>query len=201
MKSQVDINEKREQILKLCQEMLAANPRYRPMPPYMLVMILTRGGQVGRIILPDQDKRFSGEALVIDTYRPYMKYYDYDTNKASTKNEDSIPVKKPYLRECPVKPGDRIVFPYWAGVPTNIDQGMGDFRLLDERNAQLALEVPSDSQKEIQDRVFRQVEKLLGVAGQNHNGPKDIREYLEETFILIPRDARPVLEPTHIAKT
>lgn len=105
-----------------------------PLFPKVLIRVLPRAQKKGNIWLPEnKQNKPNWEAIVLRVYEPfYRKIY---LTEASWVKEDPEPeVRYTQKVECQYQPGDHIVFPHieFGQVPTPLDEGIGDYRVIPE---------------------------------------------------------------------
>jgi len=111
-----------EKLLSECaaEIYLRGGQRLTPMPPFVLVRVIPKElTTAGGIIIPDQrQNKPAAEGIVLETYAPY----DEEVVLKKTNFEGDI--IEEYIgkihRECPVKVGQRVIFPYYEGVEHKI---------------------------------------------------------------------------------
>lgn len=113
---------------------LRGGQRLTPMPPFVLVRVIPKElTSAGGIILPDvKQNKPAAEGIVLETYAPYdeeVVIRQFDANGSGDVIGENI---KKITRTCPVKTGDRVIFPYYEGVKHQI---LGDDYLLIRQSA------------------------------------------------------------------
>lgn len=122
VKVKVDIDGKSsselsEQLAQLCIDIyLSGGQRFTPLPPFVLIRVLPKDMvSEGGIVLPGvQQNKPVHEGIVLETYRPYTEEVKLKKKWADGSYEESIGI---IHRECSLKPGDRVAYPYYEGVP------------------------------------------------------------------------------------
>lgn len=102
-----------QQLRDICLEIYSlGEERLIPMNPFILVRLIPRDKMTaGGILIPDQGQNKPVfEGIVLETYRPYVV-------EETLRSEDGTSMGlKITAFECPLKPGDRVAFPYYEGV-------------------------------------------------------------------------------------
>lgn len=94
---------------------LRGGQRLTPLQPFVLVRVIPKEMvSAGGIMLPDvRQNKPVAEGIVLETYRPYTQEVPMKRTLPDGTEEEYIGIAH---FECPLKTGQRILFPYYEGV-------------------------------------------------------------------------------------
>jgi co-chaperonin GroES (HSP10) len=114
-------SELQQQLVNLCVDIyLSGAERFTPIHPFVLVRVLPKDMvSEGGIVLPNErQNKPVHEGIVLETYRPYTEEVVLkDIIHKGTAGERVIEYIGTIRRECPLKVGDRVAYPYYEGIP------------------------------------------------------------------------------------
>jgi len=117
--------------------------KVKPTKGRILVRVLGKEIKIGRITIPDFADKFQQgkpvyEGIVLEVYAPYWKriQYTYDSPQGTRE------VKKPIDVYCEpsLKPGDHILFAFWAGAKITLGDIYNEIRFIPEEEIQAVVE-------------------------------------------------------------
>jgi co-chaperonin GroES (HSP10) len=113
-------SELKQKLADLCIDAyLGGGQRFIPLPPFVLVRVLPKDlVSDGGIILPNQQQNKPvHEGIVLETFRPYEEEVVLTTVARSSAGHEIRTEEIGIIhRECPLKRGQRIAYPYYEGV-------------------------------------------------------------------------------------
>jgi co-chaperonin GroES (HSP10) len=114
------VRQEEEELDRLALELFTKHEsQFTPRFPWVLVRVLPREQQVGRILIADgkHSNKPVHEGIVLTTWQPYTtvktkSYLTYSyTEATATRHTDDIVTR----HECPVTVGDHVCYPHWCG--------------------------------------------------------------------------------------
>lgn len=158
----------------------------QPLFPNILVRVFDfEEARSGLLILPDNAQKPNHRAIVIRTWEPIKSYYKGDTHVVKSE----------------LQPGDIVVIPYWAGVPTGVNSvDEAGYRIVPENKQRdyntgriisygATQETPHIFFKQSGFHMSQAVERLLDELGArpfDKNSGKIVNQILD-SYIVIPK--------------
>lgn len=154
-------------------------PRY----PYALVWVLPKSQKIGEIYVPDKSNKPVYEGLVLRTHKSFYKYGKLPGH--FPEGTDAV-LRYQVLVSSELNPGDHILFQHFQGIPVPaLDGGVGDYRLIDEKEIYATLEYGKDSTK---DKIRRILESHYAPDTDNKDGfANDLMERADVIFHQEPK--------------
>jgi hypothetical protein len=183
---------KEQQLLTLAQAMYAERGGRiaRPMYPFVLVWILPKEQQVGLIITPDKQNKVMHEGVVINIWRPFWKLFRTKTWQENCMHcahgtPDIIQETEVHMVSG-FKPGDQILFPHWAGVPTDLGKTEGkEFRMIKEHTTYNPPDLAVGKWEYDQASVVRELQDGLMAEGIYPHHVADATERLLKKYYVV----------------
>lgn len=119
--TQASASELKQRLANLCVDIyLSGKQRFIPLPPFVLVKVLPKDMvSEGGIVLPGvQQNKPVHEGIVLETYRPYEEEVVMTDRGFDSRGREYAEYHVGKIhRECSLKRGDRVAYPYYEGVP------------------------------------------------------------------------------------
>jgi len=189
----VTLEEKLEEIDRLSQELFREHRLFTPLYPWVFVLVCKKTQQVGHIILPDKQNKTVWEGIVLATWG--QKIFE-----RGIVNKDGVRQTRCEIVRSEFGPGQRVVFPHWAGQPV---PGFNEerFRVVREHGDDKTQGVIY-GWIDVQPGMTKPVQDLLQLVAQAHTGepwpaldPKEARlleENVEDRFVVVDRETNSV---------
>lgn len=125
------IRRQKDELYELAQRMYKSfNRRIKPIYPWVLVRVLPKEQQLGRIWVPESQNKVIYEGIVLETWEPFLKSVQMREEDCPSRREYYIEVKSELY------PSDHVLFPHFEGMPVPYLNGeeKDAYRLVRETN-------------------------------------------------------------------
>lgn len=159
------IRRQKDELFDLAQRMYKSfHRRITPIYPWVLVRVLPKEQQLGRIWVPESQNKVIYEGLVLETWQPFWRSFSKD---AYDPNEEQLE----RFFESDLKPGDHVLFPHFEGMPVPYlnEEEKDAYRLVRESNS-----------KDEKCEIYGKLEYQEPIEEQ-------LREQFTEYFLMKPR--------------
>lgn len=188
---QTTLEEKLAEIDKLCQEVLTENRVFIPMYPWVFVLVCKKEQKVGSIWTPDnKQNKPTHEGIVLATWQS-------KTVERGHMTRDGVRLTRCEVLHSDLRPGDRVLFPHWAGKPVP-GYDTDRFRVVRETNWSFGQDGGIFARIEIHDEWTKPVRDMLEMIGQTHTGkawpalaPEETRlleEQIGDRYVVVDRE-------------
>ena len=107
----MSVEEKLAEIDRLCEELFIENRVFTPIYPWCFVLVCQKEQKIGHIIAPsDRQNKTVWEGIVLATWNSRTVERGYV-------NQDGARRTRCVVEKSAIVPGERVVFPHWAGAP------------------------------------------------------------------------------------
>lgn len=185
------IRRKKDELFDLAQRMYKSfYRRITPIYPWVLVRVLPKEQQLGKIWMPESQNKVMYEGIVLETWQPFLK--------AVQMKEVDCPSRRDYIEvKSELQLGDHVIFPHFEGMPVPYlnEEEKDAYRLVRE----LARPGSKDDEKcviygklEYQEPIEEQLFKALPEAKMLYGeGTKAVIKGLLRDFYVVRKTAEP----------
>lgn len=180
------IRRQKDELFELAQRMYKSfHRRITPIYPWVLVRVLPKEQQLGRIWMPESQNKVIYEGLVLETWQPFWRSFSKD---AYDPNEEQLE----RFFESDLKPGDHVLFPHFEGMPVPYlnEEEKDAYRLVRESNSKDE-KCEIYGKLEYQEPIEEQLKRVLDICPGPASMVQDVIRGLLREFYVVRKTAEP----------